>query len=456
MIGLVKNAFKGKEKRGEFIFHSFGEKEYGKGNLFPASYHNCDFRGGVIRGGIGLKKYLNENGEHLAMSMTVNAGAPHTFFVTLNKDGVQANTTGIYLVGTDGYLHLRRDDGSPWKRISIGNNVEHCAMRNEKKAVYNFFCGAKTVYSTQDGAVFKNMFTIENVGGCVCNKRYFLLSKSGDLHYTAVLDPHSTDIVDLNGVGRIYLPIKYGAPTGIKEYCGAVYIFFKKGICKLTVSANPMENVMKEIAYHGGDICLRGQAVTSDGIIFLANEGAYYLRNDRVERICEHLSIGPCATNKNCGVGYCDDLVIFSYYRDKDGTAENCRLVLYADGKDGYFSESYGALSGNEYTYIGGRFYCYAKDNVGIQHGKSCFFASEEVAFATEKSKRLKTLLLKGEGSVTVGVKCGERERKYPLVFKNGVAKIKAREKGKSFSFNFYLDAGSLVSGMKIEYVTEG
>lgn len=456
MIGLMKSAFKGKEKRKEVVFRSFGEKNGGEGNLSPSSYHNCDFRGGVLRGGIGLKKCLNENGEHLAMSMTVSAGAPHAFFVTQNKDGAQANTTAIYLVGTDGYLYLRRDNGTSWQRILIGNNVEHCAMKNEGKAIYNFFCGAKTVHTTLDGIVFRTLFTEENVGGCVCNKRYFLLGKNGDLFYTAALDPLDTDTEDPNGAGRIYLPIQYGAPVGIKEYCGAVYIFFEKGICKLTVSANPRENVVKEIAYHGGNICLRGQAVTSNGVIFLASEGAYYLRNDRVERICEHLSIGPCATNKNCGVGYCEELVIFSYYKEKDGAQELCRLVLYADGKDGYFSEAYGALSGNEYAYVNGKFYCYAKDNVGIQHKNNPFFTSEEVDFATKKNKRLKTLLVKGEGSVSIGVKCGERECVYPLVFKNGIAKIKLREKGKSFSFHFYLNAGSLVSGMKIEYVTEG
>ena len=453
MLGLFKNAVKGKEEKGRYVISSFGEKETGAGVLSPASYTNCDCRGGSLRGGIGLKKYLDEQGEHLTMAMTVNSSVPHAFFAELNADGVQINTKAVYLVGVDGYLYMRLSNGYPWQRVQLGSTVEHSAMKSENRVIYNFFCGERLVYGTQDGSAFQNIVTVDNVGACVCKKRYFILTSNGELIYTAALNPHEEYGSDPDGMGTIYLPVKYGAPVGVKEYEGKMYIFFEKGICKMSVAAKVTESTIEEVGYHGGKICLRGQAVTSEGILFLASEGAYYLRNNRVERVCEHLPIGPCATNKACAVGYCDEQVIFSY--QKEGGAKK-RLVLYADGKSGYFTEDYGSLSGSEYTYVNGKFYTFSKDCAEITRLQQPSFSSEEVTFENPKNKRLKRLLLKGAGSVTVGVRCGERERRYALVFHNGVAKTRLLDKGKEFSFHFYLDAGSVVSGMEIEYVTGG
>ena len=454
MVGLFKDFLKGKEKKGKGVFSSFGEKENKEENCTPASYKNCDCRGGILRGGIGLRKCLDENGAHLAMGMSVNSAVPHVFFVTLNEDGAQVNTQAVYLVGVDGYLYKRLDNGNPWQRVYIGNNVVHCAMKSENRVIYNFFCGDRLVYATVNGSDFTSITTVDNVGACVCKKRCFILTKNGEILYTAALNPFEVNTADPDGVGTIYLPVKYGKPTGVKEYKGKVYIFFERGICKLSVSAKATENTIEEIGYHGGKICLRGQAVTSEGILFLASEGAYYLRNDRVERVCEHLPIGPCAVNTICTVGYCDDLVIFSY--QKEGKTATRRLVLYADGKDGYFTEEYGFLGGSEYTYVNGKFYTYAKDCVDVQRKQQPSFSSGEISFGNLKRKQLKWLTLKGEGCVTVGVQCGEKERRYPLVFQNGVARRRLLDKGRAFVFHFYLDADSLVSGAEIEYVTGG
>ena len=129
---------------------------------------------------------------------------------------------------------------------------------------------------------------------------------------------------------------------------------------------------------------------------------------------------------------------------------------MYADGKDGYFTEEYGFLGGSEYTYVNGKFYTYAKDCVDVQRKQQPSFSSGGISFGNLKRKQLKWLTLKGEGCVTVGVQCAEKERRYPLVFQNGVARTRLLDKGRAFVFHFYLDADSLVSGAEIEYVTGG
>ena len=184
--------------------------------------------------------------------------------------------------------------------------------------------------------------------------------------------------------------------------------------------------------------------------------GVYRLCGDKVERICEYLPIGPCDTGKACRVAYCDELVVFDYYKQTDEGEEVCRLVVYADGKDGYFSEVYGSLGGNQYAYMQRNVYYFEKDCKEIQHAETPFFTSERLDFGTDKKKYLKTLTLKGKGSVTVGVRCGEAEKTYPLVFENGVAQARLQNSGKEFSFTFYLDGGCTIEGMQVEYVTGG
>lgn len=455
MIGLKKGVLKGVEKRGKAVFSSFGEKEGGAGCLRPASYGNCDCRGGVLRGGIGLKKYLDQNGNHMEINMT-NGTVLYIFVAPLNKDGLLEDTTAIYAVGLDGYLYLRNENGWAWQRVLVGNYVTHSALRGENKEIYNFYSGDKSTYSSSDGQVFRNVINEKVHGGCVCNKRYVVLTKKGEIRYMGVLKPYSTDSENSDGAGVIYAPAGFGAPVGIKGYGENAYVFFERGIFKLTLSATGSEHTLQRIPYLGGTICMHAQATTSDGVIFLAREGVYYLRNDRVERICEYLPIGPCVPSKISNVGYCDDTVIFSYHQEKGNTSEVKRLVVYADGKDGYFAELNGPLGGSEYTCIQGKIYRYAKDYEGVEYKAVPFYTSEELDFGTARKKRLKYLTLKGEGSVSVVVKSGDFTRTYPLVFKDGVAKTRLFDSGKIFSLTFQLETGAVVESVEIDYLTEG
>ena len=450
-----KNSFNGKENRKTAVFHSFGEEGKDAKNLRPYAYENCDCRGGKLRGGIGLKKVQDSSGNDVTVK--INGGAAmHTFLVTLNQDGV-TDSSAIYVVNMDGYLCLRNaSTGVVTQKTLVGGHAEHFALKAENKAIYNIFCGEKSAVGTLDGEAFRSIFNKTNVGGCLCGKRFLLLTPNGELHYTAALAPYETENTDPNGKGVIYLPANYGAPVGIKAYGGSAYIFFERGICKLTLSATASEHTLKEIPYQGGNICIRAQATMNAGILFLAREGVCYLRNDRVERICEHLPIGPCATDKISNVGYCEDVVMFSYYKEGADGVEVKRLALYGDGADGYFAEPYGPLGGNAFACMQGKIYRYAKDCAGVEHGKASVFTSEELYFGTDKKKNLKTLQVRGKGQVAVGVKYGDSEQTYPLTFENGVAKTKIFGRDEAFAFIFYLGSGALVESVEIGYVTEG
>ena len=455
MLGVKKTTLTGKEKRRIVQFDGFGQTKDGK-DLLAAEYYNCDCRDGSLRGGIGLKQCYDANGKELTVGMSISDGALHTFFTTWNRDGGQANSTKIYLVSIDGYLYLRREEtGVGERKVALGNHVEHCALKMENGVVHNFFCGSKGAYGTLDGATFHNILAVECRGACICGKRYVMLTKNGEVVYTAPLAPQDKSGDTPDGMGVVYLPVRYGAPIGMKGYGDSAYVFFERGICKMNFFASAKENTLTEIPYHGGEICPYAQATTKDGILFLAREGAYYLRNDKVERVCEHLPIGPCSVEKSANVGYCEDVVIFAYYKEKgDSTQAQC-VAIYTDGKDGYFTGVEGVLGGNGYVYLNGKIHRFAKDSVGVAHAKSSFFESVPLNFGRCGRKRLKSIAVYGEGRVVIGVKSGDKERTYTLNMDKGVDKTRLLDSGREFSLRFNLEAGSVVTGVEMEYVME-
>lgn len=445
-----------KEKWGREVFRSFGEKSDSSWNLRPRSYENCDCRQGVLRGGVGMKKCVTSAGEDMTISLSNDLAALNTFFASINSEGLQEDTTSIYILGLDGYLYMRTESGYGWQRISLGTYAFHCALRGENRAIYNFFGGPKGLFATHDGGVFRTISSEKIIGGCICGKRCVVLTSKGDIWYTAVLEPYDTDTQALDKKGVIYAPAACGAPLGIQAYGGNAYVFYEKKIFKVSLFPSEREHTCREIPYFGGTICLRGQATTSEGIIFLASEGIYYLRGDRVERICEYLPVGRCVPDKAVSVGYCDDLVLFAYHRQTPTGSEVKRIAVYSDGKDGYFAEVYAPLGGTQYTFFYGTVYRYVKDAEGTVHGKESSFTSEWLDFGINGKKRLKTLTVKGQGRIKVGVRCGERERIYALDLKEGERTARLFDKGKAFSFTFYLEPGAAVEEVEIRYLTEG
>ena len=456
MIGRMKAPLKRKEKKKTVRFSSFGEKSAGEGNLFPSVYVNCDCREGVLRGGIGLQKCLDENGGEWGVALSNNTSAKNVFFATQMVRGERKTPPDLYVVGLDGYLYVRDSStGAGVKKALLGEGATHCVLKDESRNAHHLFSAEKGVYGTIDGETFTHISPSECISACLYGGRYLLLHKRGDLHYTAPFAPYDGVSSDYDGAGNIYLPAECGEPVGMLKYGDEVYIFFERGIYKLTVSAFARENTLQKIPYQGGDICVRGQAVTNDGILFLASDGLYYLRNGCVQKICEYLNVTPCEPKESCNVGYCDDLVLFTYRQKTESGEEVKRLAVYADGKDGYFTEAYGTLGGNQYTYLSGAVYSYVKDTEGIQRQQTPCFTSQALDFGTEKRKRLKSIRLTGEGNVGICVRSGEREHRYLFACKEGGASVRAVDIGKAFTFELYLDVGAAVRSLEVQYITE-
>ena len=454
MLGLKKRTYKGRGERKTIAFDSFGIGQKGTRALKAYNSLNCTCRDGRIRGGIGTRPLTDDFGNKIQVIITSSNSA---VYMTTTNTGAVAGGIQIYLLDTSGHLYLRNaSTNRAEKKIFLGPGVDYCAFKGENGDIYNLFSGTADVIMTTDGSSFTSKLWDGMRGACVLGKRYVVVKYNGEIRYSAVLDPFAKSSSDADGSGTIYLPMGYGNVVGMKEYGGEGYIFCEKGIFRLSVAADASEFVLKNIPYKGGDICLRAMAISQKGVVFLASEGAYCVKGDLVRRICEHLPIGLCDTEELCATGYGDGFFMFDYMqKTATGTAKR-RLVVDSDCEDGFFTDLYGALGENEYTLVVGQVNVFTKDQVNIRRGKLPYFTTEPLDFGTKKSKRLKTLRVRGAGNVNVIVQCDGSTHSYSLDLSGGEMQTRLMGKGKAITITFELQACAVVEGVEIGYTVEG
>ncbi len=436
-------------KRKEFL--SFARKE-GKNVLRPAAYRNCDFRDGKLKGGLGIKALADSNGD--PVSVKFNGQLAGVYFALTNAGG-EEDFLMTYLVDTNGWLYrYNADSGAAMRLICLGNGIKQSAFRGEDRSIYNLFSGDKSAVATKDGSYFSTVFSGSLLGGCVCGKRYFVLHSKGELFYSAPFVPHQKGSEDVDGEGTLYLPAGYGEVRGMAEYGGKVYIFLQRGIFKLTVSAKATDFTMEKIPYAGEEICLDSMAVMQKGVAFLALDGVYLVSERGAERLCEDLRSLPYADRERCFVGRADGMAIIEYTVKEEGEAVKKRIVVDGDGT-WYETERNGSLRGDECVVLNGDVYRYTTFGEDVQRKNEPYFTSEGLDFGTRKNKRLKTLRLRGKGTVKVQVKCGEKKRAYSLTCKGGGAQTRLLEKGEVFSFTLFPYEDAVVESMEIEYCEE-
>nr|MBR6778097.1 hypothetical protein [Clostridia bacterium] len=437
-------------KRKEFL--SFAREE-GSNVLRPVSYFNCDFRDGKLKGGLGIKPLVDSNGNPI--SVTFNGQLAGVYFALINEGGGQEDSLMTFLVDADDKLYrYNADSGTAMPLVYLGKGIKQSAFRGEDRSIYNIFSGNSRAVATKDGSYFSTVFSGNLLGCCVCGKRYFVLHANGELFYSAPFVPHPKGSEDVDGEGTLYLPAGYGEGRGMAEYGGKVYIFLQRGIFKLTVSAKATDFTMEKIPYAGGEICLDSMSVIQKGVAFLALDGVYLATERGVERLCEDLRSLPYADTERCFVGRADGMAIIEYAVNEEGESVKKRIAVDGDGR-WYETERIGSFSGDECVVFNGDVCRYTAFGEDVQWANEPYFTSEGLDFGTRKNKRLKTLRLRGKGTVKVQVNCGEKKRTYSLVCRGGSAETRLLEKGKVFSFTLFPCEDTVVESMEIEYCEE-
>ena len=165
MVGLKKEARKisgGGVKT--YSFHTFGIGKKGAYVLEGEESLNCTCKGGRLKGGIGVKAYVDRYGSKLPVSISqANAGV---YFTTTT--GTSLNTKLVYLADQNGYLYFRNPSTNKTEqKVFLGPSIDYCCLTTETGSVYNIFVGTADVVLTTDGSSFTSKLWDGMRGGCI-------------------------------------------------------------------------------------------------------------------------------------------------------------------------------------------------------------------------------------------------------------------------------------------------
>ncbi len=443
MYGVRKQIFEKRRKEKRAKFTSFSEKEGGRYALRGKSV-NCDLTGGSVKGGIGLLPYSEEG---LSANMPVSTKA--VYELALNN-GSASDSKGIYLVGSDGGLYRSHlTTGEVTKLVTIGDRLTHTAFRDDSRKTYHLFCGDAKAMITTDGVSFILLGEEAYRGACIVKGRCFFVVAPSILRYSAPMEPMKTE-GDSDGGGALFLPTLHGEATGVCAENECLYVFMERGIYRLETAASSRDFQLTQIEYAGGKISRGSMIATGKGIFFLAQEGAYRLQNDRVERVCAWLDIQPI--DGECTVGRCEDIVLIEYFAEGGGRK---RLAMYTDGADGFFTEPYGALGGGELTYQSSLVFRFAKNSPRTMYRRAAKFSGEPLDLGSAKRKQLRRLRLFGDGEARLGLTVDGFTYSYALTVSGGVSEIPLRMRGRVLKIDLFPSAGACLTGLEIDYAVE-
>ncbi len=447
-MGEIKRFSSGQRKERKAVFNGFGYKE---GYLQPKESCNCDTRGGTLKWGVGLVLYKDMDGKTMSCKNVPTVIDSAAF--KLEKDGVVS--IEVYVIDADGYLYRRRSDGYCVKVDRMGKRLCHSVMKMENGEVYHFLSAANAVFYTKDGETLTKLASGTIRGSCICGMRFMYALKNGELHYLSPLAFSSSEGEGSNGSGVIYLPEGNGNVVGLREFGGSAYVFFEKGIYRLTPAADAREFTLTKVEFAGGTVCWGAMISTGKGVLFLATDGLYLVQDNRAEKVFKHIPIPLCDATYLCTVGRYEELFFLDFRAYEGEEVTLLRLALDMEKEDGYYLPVYGTLSEDGPAFLYGYFYTFAKDAQTIRRSTSPSYLGERLNFGTEKAKRLKKVRIKGEGNVDFCVQCGDAVGSYMLSMKDGFAESRLAERGEDFYFLLYPSKYARVDGIEVTYVVE-
>ncbi len=444
----IQAALRDKTVKKRASFHGFSIKKEGAG-LCAADNVNCDCLDGRLQRGVGIIPYVDETGQ--AVIATMGSAVRGIYAVRIDV-GEEYSGEQIFFGCNDGYLYAYDPFAKKGEKLfSLGEVLSCHSLKDESKKNYHVFTGRTKAAYTVDGETFTTIATGAFLAGQVCGERYFLVDRAGIVYYSAPYLPYELQ-GGANDGGELYLPAEAGGFTGMEGVEDILYLFGKRTVYRLRVTANTSDFYFERLEYGGGNICPCSMVSTGKGVIFLSESGAYFIQGDKVERVCAFLNIRP-NYEYDCSVGRCEDLTLIEYTEQKgDEEPVKKRIAFQADEKNAFFTQVYGDLCGSEYCFLNGRGYRYVRNSPAANYNGAPYFLTESVDFGTQKQKTLKKLKANGRGMVEITVNNGDISHVYTCNLSEG-GECAILDKGREFSFKFAPAKGSVLESFAVEYV---
>lgn len=452
MIGVRKEPLENFGREEIVKFDSFTlcaeEKD---GRLYGACSRNCDCADGAISRGIGVSPYKTPLGAALSVDASADTQMLFPLYASDSAGNSVENFFALYRLDGETYARRYVDVQSAWNAPSVypSETAGVYALNPDGSAVSLILNKDGCKYQNTEGFYLSKGYRKSSGLACYCQNRVFVVTGDREITYSDPAEPTEISKAENDG-GTIVRPLDGDKIVGLLSKEDCVYAFYRHNIVRIEVTGEPKSFCVRPLVYTGGEIYGKTAVVCGAWIVFLATDGIYRFDGEKAERICEWLDVKPATENQAFGRGRYLTNALISY---KDRQGELCTVAIDPEKKSGYSVTPLPAL-----TECNGRTFCLVGEQImqldeagEAPTGASCFFETAELDFGDGERKTLKTLRLRGKGSILLRIFCDGKEKSRNLEFVGGKASFSPMLRGKKFSFRFTLEKDSRVEGMEAE-----
>ncbi len=440
MIGFQKSSMRGKNKVKRVKFTRFCRTSEKRSSLVGVEVLGCNCREGRLRRWLGFRPYLRSDSSFVNWT---NGGIAGVYPLTL-ADG----TKRLVLVGTDGYIYVESSEGA-WERGAyIGKKPAFRSLRVDEKKVYYLFAASDRVFYTLDGVEFALIGEGKVCDIAIAGKRFFVAYQGGRVAYSAPFAPDRFGGESREG-GELYLPADFGEVVALGGVGRYLYVFGNNAVYRVTVKADGTDFLVEPLAYEGGKIAARSAMEGGTSVSFLTEDSLCRVKGEKIERICEYLSLKPLGTS--CIVGRVGGVFVLEYY---ERTGRSKWLAISADGEESGHLPRGGKLCDGGYFLKDEVLQQFVPGHVETNFDTTPYFQSGWERLGSYEQKILKRIILQGRGSVVVEIRSGNVTHQYTLSLQNGEGAASLCERGRAFIFRLLPSANCELESVTVEYVT--
>ncbi len=448
VVGYKKSSFEpsGENFRVRFSRFAIGKDEQSKkqtGVLYASESKNCDLSDGRLTCGAGASAFTNAQGAELeipeASSLTVFS----------YRSGLYNYKYRLGYTDGAGGVFLYNASSGAFEDILGGTSEAFVfeAMSGSKEGILMLY-NASGAWTYERSGALTQQLTRNILAGCFYGERAFFAAHPFTVLYSSSLDP-SVFTEDVEEAGKIEFPSDKGKIHSFAELNGRLYAFRENGVLQITAKGSALDFEAKEVELAVGGIFKGSVGACGKYIFFLTAEGLFAFDGTNAEKILAELEISPLAEGQACACASVRGKYYLQYL-DENGSEK--AIVVDGTGKSGYYTFYKEALSDCDGR---GLFLkdsaVYAIDeNAALPQGESYYFKAE-TEFLRSGEKTLKSLCLKGEGSVNVILSSERGKRETEVDLAGGEAVLPIGLKGKAFSLEFRLQRGSSVKEAEAE-----
>ncbi len=449
-LGLKKQNLKDKSRIKKQVYSRFSlwRKENSANTLLATESSYCDCCNGYVQSGFGKSPYTNELGKTISIPQTANVA---WLYPMKNKNEKGEYTERMSFMTESGEWYLYNNDEESFKiKAVFGENVLPLLTLDRDLEAKTVFVGERGVafYSEESGLVTSSI-TDAIPAACVAKDRLFVAIPPFGIRYSKVLEV-SEFSQTIEDSGTLQLPMGTGKIVDLVSFSEQVYVFFERGIARLSPAGTAKEFRVEKLEYGGGKIVAGTAGACGEKMLFFAEDGVYSFDGTHAKKICENMPIYPVCGEQVCNHGYLSGKY-FVRYTDKDG--EKKTVVIDPKQESGYFLPDLKGLTAcfGELLFVSDGIIQRVQVGEELFDDEICQFTSVGVGFGIHGRKRIRSVTIEGEGEARFGVYDGQNWREWDLRFENGVASVKNAGFGERFSFRFILNGTSVVKKMTVE-----